>query len=100
MVPNTFESEEFALILKKKHSFKSKTCIYHIAIIDYLQEWNLKKQAERFIKTKLLFKNGNGLSAIEPIDYSRRFNHFMQLNVFYWSSDLLWQFIFTNSKID
>ena len=83
LVPKTLESQDFALILKKKHSFKSKNCIYHIAIIDYLQEWNLKKQAERLIKTKLMFKNGNGLSAIEPVDYSLRFYHFMQLNVFY-----------------
>ena len=43
MDSKTLASEDFALILKKKHSFQSKTNIYHIAIIDYLQEWNLNK---------------------------------------------------------
>jgi hypothetical protein len=41
--------------------------MYHIAIIDYLQEWNLNKKGERFIKTKVLLKNADGLSAIEPV---------------------------------
>ncbi len=27
---------------------------YHVSIIDYLQDWNLNKKSERFIKTVLL----------------------------------------------
>jgi hypothetical protein len=25
--------------------------VYHVAVIDYLQEWNLNKKMERFLKT-------------------------------------------------
>ena len=43
---------------------------YHIAVIDYLQQWNFAKKAERFTKTVLLGKDGNNLSAIEPNTYA------------------------------
>ena len=43
----------------------------------------MNKMAERFIKTKLLFKDGKTLSAIEPVEYARRFQHFMALDVFF-----------------
>ena len=79
----TLTNVQFANFLKHKHSFVSGRFIYHVAIIDYLQEWNLNKKAERFVKTKILFKDGNTLSAIEPIEYARRFQHFMSLNVFF-----------------
>jgi len=62
--------------------FYGEDMIYHISIIDYLQEWNLNKKGERFIKTVLLQKDGLGLSAIEPVQYANRFSHFMQMNVF------------------
>ena len=70
---STLTNAQFANFLKKKHSFVSGKFIYHIAIIDYLQEWNLNKKAERFIKTKILLKDGKNLSAIEPVEYARRF---------------------------
>lgn len=54
---------------------------YHISIIDYLQDWNLNKRSERFIKTVLLQKDSIGLSACEPKQYGRRFQHFMEMNV-------------------
>lgn len=40
--------------------------IAHLAIIDYLQLWNVNKKAERFAKVYLLGKSGEGLSAMEP----------------------------------
>lgn len=46
---------------------------YYIGIIDVLQEWNLKKKVERFLKMNLKRYDGDGLSAIEPIQYSERF---------------------------
>jgi len=55
--------------------------VYHIAIIDYLQEWNFAKKLERFTKTVLLGKDGPTLSAIEPRAYAQRFRHFMEMNV-------------------
>lgn len=60
-------------MLKAKHSFKNGNRIYHIAIIDYLQDWNLNKKTERFLKTKILLKDGKNLSAIEPKQYAERF---------------------------
>lgn len=56
--------------LAKKHRFITDKFIYHVAIIDYLQEWNLSKKGERFIKTTFLMKDKVGLSAIEPNQYS------------------------------
>ena len=56
--------------LAKKHRFITDKYIYHVAIIDYLQEWNLSKKGERFIKTTFLMKDKVGLSAIEPNQYS------------------------------
>jgi hypothetical protein len=53
-------------MLKAKHSFKNGNRIYHIAIIDYLQDWNLNKRTERFLKRTFLLKDGKTLSAIEP----------------------------------
>lgn len=44
-----------------------------MSIIDYLQLWNLNKKAERYVKTKFLSKNGEQLSAIEPVRYKNRF---------------------------
>jgi len=47
-------------------------------VIDFLQDWNLNKQLERFAKTKLQNKDPAGLSAIEPITYQKRFQRFMR----------------------
>lgn len=44
-----------------------------MSVIDYLQLWNANKKGERFLKTKLLGKKGEDLSAIEPITYQDRF---------------------------
>lgn len=49
-----------------KHCFHSGNRVYHISLIDFLQEWNFNKKGERFMKTVLLGKDGPTLSAIEP----------------------------------
>ena len=46
---------------------------FYIGIIDVLQEWNWKKYIERMFKIIFLQKDGNGLSAIEPHAYRKRF---------------------------
>jgi len=56
--------------MSTKHRFKHEQKILHISIIDYLQEWNLNKKAERLSKTVLLGKNPDMLSAIEPDRYA------------------------------
>ena len=68
-------------LMSIKHCFVNSHRVYHIAIIDYLQEWNLNKKLERFTKTVLLGKNKENLSAIEPETYGKRFKSFMEKNV-------------------
>jgi hypothetical protein len=46
---------------------------YYIGIIDVLQEWTLSKQLERAVKVFLYRYDPNGISAMNPIDYSKRF---------------------------
>ena len=53
-----------------KHCFHSGNRVYHISLIDFLQEWNFSKKGERFMKTVLLGKDGPTLSAIEPNQYA------------------------------
>ena len=53
-------------LMTKQHSFTHGNRIYHMAVIDFLQEWNLQKRGERFIKTTLMGKDPDNLSAIEP----------------------------------
>ena len=67
--------------MSRMHCFVNEKRIYHIAIIDYLQEWNHEKKLERFTKTFLLGKDGPTLSAIEPTAYATRFRQFMESNV-------------------
>lgn len=59
----------------RRHRFISPDSYetYHVSVIDYLQQWNANKKGERFLKTKLLGKKGDDLSAIEPITYQDRF---------------------------
>lgn len=52
------------------HRFQNEKRIYHVAVIDYLQEWNFNKKLERFLKSKMLMKDGKNLSAIEPETYA------------------------------
>ena len=68
--------------MSRKHCFIQGNCIYHVAIIDYLQAWDFKKRTERCIKTNLLGKDGPTLSAIEPTQYAERFKNFCQNYVF------------------
>ena len=68
--------------MSERHRFQHLKKILHISIIDYLQEWNLNKQAERAYKTLVLRKEPDGLSAIEPGAYARRFRQFAASHVF------------------
>ena len=44
-------------LMSKRHCFLNGKRVYHLAIIDYLQEWNFAKKIERFTKTQLLGKD-------------------------------------------
>ena len=65
-----------------QHQFTKGERTVHLAIIDYLQEWNLNKKLERLSKTVVLQKDGESLSAIEPNKYAKRFQNFMERNIF------------------
>jgi len=47
--------------------------IYYMGVIDILQAFTLEKRIERFVKTYLLCKDPQGISAIEPRQYASRF---------------------------
>jgi len=62
-----------------RHKFLSKSgrYIYHIGIIDYLQEFNFDKKLENRLKV-FLNKEGAQISAIQPKPYATRYMKFMR----------------------
>lgn len=54
--------------------------VYHLGIIDYLQDFNLEKTAECYAK-KSINKRGAEISAVPPRDYAPRFLNFMREKV-------------------
>jgi hypothetical protein len=52
--------------------------IYNLAIIDYLQAYDLEKQGEHHLKVWIYLRDGNLISACHPNPYARRFLHFMR----------------------
>ena len=65
-----------------RHKFLS-TCgryIYHIGLIDYLQDFNFDKKGENLLKQRILGK-GEGISAVHPRKYADRFVRFMRDHV-------------------
>ena len=65
-------------LMSKKHCFVSGDIVFHISVIDFFQQWDLSKKGERFIKTMLFNKDGPTLSAIEPVQYAKRFKKFCE----------------------
>lgn len=62
-----------------RHTYLSQSgrYIYHIAIIDYLQDFNLEKILENRLKM-FINKEGAEISAIEPKGYCTRYLKFMK----------------------
>mmetsp|Transcript_29302 Transcript_29302/g.44134 ORF Transcript_29302/g.44134 Transcript_29302/m.44134 type:complete len:180 (-) Transcript_29302:99-638(-) len=57
--------------------------VYHIGVIDYLQNWSIKKRGERFLKS--MFKDSSfqhNISAVPPKPYQARFTQFMTSAIF------------------
>ncbi len=65
-----------------RHMFLSSNLqyIYHISIIDYLQDYNLDKKFENFAKTILRGRKAE-ISAVPPKRYSKRYIDFMENEV-------------------
>ena len=55
--------------------------IYHLAIIDYLQEWNFEKRAEAFLKRNFKGRSRCHISCVPPLLYCHRFNRFVKTEV-------------------
>ena len=55
---------------------------FYIGIIDCLQDWNWSKLMERYFKIYLLRKDADGLSAIDPVSYRKRFLQRAVLDIF------------------
>ncbi|CDW83493.1 phosphatidylinositol phosphate kinase [Stylonychia lemnae] len=64
---------------KTRHTFLSHSgrYIYHLAIIDYLQDFNIEKKLENRLKM-IINKQGAEISAIEPKGYQTRYLKFMK----------------------
>lgn len=67
---------------RHRYISSNRKFIYHIGIIDYLQTYNMEKQLESRIKTTLLGRSFNEISAIDPKPYAERFLGFMVDKVF------------------
>jgi len=84
----TFIGDDMSPEQRKKHEAlphkwvsRGGRYIYHIAIIDYLQDYNFDKKAENFYKT-IKNKKDAQISAIEPFAYCTRYINFMRASVF------------------
>jgi 1-phosphatidylinositol-4-phosphate 5-kinase len=70
-----FESDKGGIQCEKfiLGEHQNQKCLIYVSLIDVLQDWNLKKKAERFIKTKIKKKDSYGISAVPPLLYKKRF---------------------------
>lgn len=64
-----------------RHCFMSEDgkFLYHLGIIDYLQDFNIEKWGEN--KFKSLISDGEMISAVPPKKYALRYFNFMQQQV-------------------
>ncbi len=58
------------------HQKREQSCLYHMAIIDFLQFYTLRKKVERTAKS-VLFKQSE-LSVAPPDYYGERFIRFLE----------------------
>lgn len=47
--------------------------IYFLGLIDMLQEWNLRKRVEHFVRVTVLLQDRHGISVVSPRQYAERF---------------------------
>lgn len=55
--------------------------IYNLAIIDYLQAYDIWKKGEHYGKVYIYWRDGRKMSACHPNFYARRFLNFMRESV-------------------
>jgi len=66
-----------------RHKFISQNgrYIYHVAVIDYLQGYDIEKKAENFAKVTIKQRPEIKISCVPPKLYKRRFRNFMKESV-------------------
>ena len=74
--------EEFALLRSGNHRYEDEGKIYHMAIIDYLQDYNYLKRAERFCVPLMTKAQKHTISVAKPAFYGDRFYQFLKRNLF------------------
>jgi hypothetical protein len=75
---NQFESANVRRrTVKNQDDEVSYTQIYHIGIIDYLQDWSFPKKMEKLFKSLMWKGSSSGLSAVPPNIYQMRFQEFV-----------------------
>ncbi|ETI47555.1 hypothetical protein F442_08178 [Phytophthora nicotianae P10297] len=47
--------------------------LYYLGLIDILQQWNLRKRVEHFVRVYLLMQDRHGISVVNPRQYADRF---------------------------
>lgn len=47
--------------------------IYFMGLIDMLQQWNLRKRVEHFVRAYILMQDKHGISVVNPKQYAERF---------------------------
>jgi 1-phosphatidylinositol-4-phosphate 5-kinase len=47
--------------------------LYYLGLIDMLQQWNLRKRVEHFVRVYLLMQDRHGISVVSPRQYADRF---------------------------
>eukprot|EP00041_Stephanoeca_diplocostata_P020384 m.454208 g.454208 ORF g.454208 m.454208 type:complete len:1100 (-) comp21565_c0_seq3:107-3406(-) len=57
----------------ERESGAGRRALYALGIIDILQEWSKSKEAEAFLKSKILRSDRIGISAVNPKTYADRF---------------------------
>lgn len=73
--PREFYENQRHMFLSSDYKF-----VYHIAIIDYLQDYNYDKKMENLVKTLLKGQDAE-ISSIPPLKYSTRYMNFMSKEV-------------------
>ena len=67
---------------RNKYTSVDKHFIYHIGVIDFLQQWDINKKLEAKLKEVFKRQDKTQISAIPPIPYSKRFIDFMSEKIF------------------
>ena len=79
---NMITDEEFAMLRAGNHRYEDEGKIFHMAVIDYLQEYNQLKRFERFFMPYVTGADQSTISVAKPPFYGSRFYNFMERKFF------------------